>query len=56
VLTVGTNTTIGIVTKTDGKTANMTLKTEVIVEKGEKVAVSKNISGQWRLIAYAEIQ
>jgi len=55
VLTVGTNTTIGVATKTDGKTAHMVLKTEIIVEKGEKVAVSKNISGQWRLVAYAEI-
>lgn len=55
VLTIGTNTTVGIITKTDNKTATVVLKNEVIVEKKEKVAVSKNINGQWRLIAYAEI-
>lgn len=55
VLTIGTNTAVGIVTKTDNKTATVVLKNEVIVEKHEKVAISKNINGQWRLIAYAEI-
>lgn len=55
VLTIGTNTAVGIITKTDNKTATVVLKNEVIVEKKEKVAVSKNINGQWRLIAYAEI-
>ena len=54
-LTIGTNTAVGIVTKTDNKTATVVLKNEVIVEKHEKVAISKNINGQWRLIAYAEI-
>jgi translation initiation factor 2 gamma subunit (eIF-2gamma) len=33
----------------------MTLKNESIVEKGERVAISKNINGQWRLVAYGEI-
>ena len=55
VVTIGTNTTIGFVTKTDLKTVTLTLKNESIAEKGEKVAISKNINGQWRLIAYGEI-
>jgi translation initiation factor 2 subunit 3 len=55
VVTIGTNTTIGFVTKVDSKTVTMTLKNESITEKGERVAISKNINGQWRLIAYGEI-
>jgi translation initiation factor 2 subunit 3 len=55
VLTVGTNTAVGVVTQTDGKKATIVLKNELVVEKGEKIAVSKNINGQWRLVAYAEI-
>lgn len=55
VVTIGTNTTVGFVTKADSKTVTMTLKNESIVEKGEKVAISKNINGQWRLVAYGEI-
>ena len=55
VLTIGTNTTIGLVTKTDGKSAVLALKNEVVAEKNEKVALSKNINGQWRLVAYGEI-
>lgn len=55
VMTVGTNTVIGFVTKTDSKTVTLNLKNEAIAEKGEKVAISKNINGQWRLVAYGEI-
>ncbi|MCX6804087.1 MAG: translation initiation factor IF-2 subunit gamma [Candidatus Diapherotrites archaeon] len=55
VVTIGTNTAIGFVVKTDGKSCMLNLKTEVIAEKNEKVALSKNISGQWRLIAYGEV-
>jgi translation initiation factor 2 subunit 3 len=55
VLTIGTNTNVGFVLKTDGKSAVLNLKNETIAEKGEKVAISKNINGQWRLIAYGEI-
>ncbi|MEK6959448.1 MAG: translation initiation factor IF-2 subunit gamma [archaeon] len=55
VVTVGTNTVVGFVLKTDGKIATLNLKTLVIVEKGEKIALSKNINGQWRLVAYAEV-
>jgi len=55
VITIGTNTTIGFVTKVDPKTITLTLKNESISEKGERVAISKNINGQWRLVAYGEI-
>ena len=54
-MTVGTNTVIGFVTKIDAKTITLNLKNEAIAEKGERVAISKNINGQWRLVAYGEI-
>lgn len=55
VVTIGTNTAVGFVTKADPKKCTINLKTEVIAEKNEKVAVSKNIGGQWRLVAYGEV-
>ncbi|MFA6065410.1 MAG: translation initiation factor IF-2 subunit gamma [archaeon] len=55
VITIGTNTVVGFVLKTDQKSCLLNLKTEVIAEKNEKVALSKNINGQWRLIAYGEV-
>jgi len=55
VVTIGTNTAIGFVTKSDPKETVLNLKNVVVAEKGEKVALSKNIAGQWRLIAYAEV-
>jgi translation initiation factor 2 subunit 3 len=56
VITIGTNTVVGFVIKTDGKTCSLNLKSEVIAEKNEKVAISKNINGQWRLVAFGEVQ
>ena len=55
VLTIGTNIGIGVTTKNDGKNIELMLKNEVIVEKGERIAISKNINSQWRLIAYGEV-
>ena len=55
VVTIGTNTVLGFVSKIDKKTCLLNLKNEVIAEKNEKVAISKNINGQWRLIAYGEV-
>jgi len=55
VVTIGTNTVVGFVTKSDAKMTVLNLKNEVAAEKGERVALSKNINGQWRLIAYGEI-
>ena len=55
VITIGTNTVVGFVLKTDQKSCLLNLKNEVIAEKNEKVALSKNINGQWRLVAYGEV-
>ncbi len=56
VITIGTNTAVGFVIKADAKSCVLNLKNEVIAEKNEKVAISKNIAGQWRLIAFGEVQ
>ncbi|MFA5930943.1 MAG: translation initiation factor IF-2 subunit gamma [archaeon] len=55
VITIGTNTVVGFVVKSDSKATILNLKNEVIAEKNEKVAISKNINGQWRLIAFGEV-
>jgi len=55
VITIGTNTIVGFVIKIDPKSCTLNLKNEVVIEKGEKVALSKNIAGQWRLVAYGEV-
>jgi translation initiation factor 2 subunit 3 len=55
VLTIGTNTAVGIVIKNVNKEVTMKLKNVIVVEKGEKIAVSKNLDNQWRLIAYGEV-
>ncbi len=55
VLTVGTNTLVGFLKKVTPTTIIVLLKQDAIVEKGEKIAVSKHINSQWRLTAYAEV-
>jgi translation initiation factor 2 subunit 3 len=55
VLTLGTNTGIGFVTGTKKGELEINLKNEEAIEAGEKIAISKNINNQWRLIAYGEV-
>ncbi|MBT4192178.1 MAG: translation initiation factor IF-2 subunit gamma [Candidatus Diapherotrites archaeon] len=55
VLTIGTNTNIGFVGKIEKDKLTLKLKNPEVVEKSEKIAISKNINNQWRLIAYGEI-
>ena len=55
VLTIGTNTAIGLVMKSTKGEVSLKLKNAVIAEKGEKIAVSKNLENQWRLVAYGEV-
>jgi translation initiation factor 2 subunit 3 len=55
VLTIGTNTAIGTAAQSAGGKVIVSLKNEVVAEKGEKVAVSKNLNNQWRLVAYGEV-
>ncbi|MFA5764349.1 MAG: translation initiation factor IF-2 subunit gamma [archaeon] len=55
VLTLGTNTGIGFVSGVKKDELTINLKNEEAIEVGEKIAISKNINNQWRLIAYGEL-
>jgi translation initiation factor 2 subunit 3 len=55
-LSVGTATTVGVVTSAREDEAEMALKIPVAAEGGQRVAVSRRIAGKWRLIGYGIIQ
>ena len=52
-LAVGTNTALGTISKEKGKTIEVNLQKAVVVEKGQKVAISLRMESGWRLVAYA---
>jgi len=56
VLTIGTLTTIGTVTKIKPGHASITLKKAAIVEKGQRIAVSRKENMKWRLIAFGKAE
>ena len=51
-LSVGTATTVGIVTSAREETSEVSLKIPVCAEENQRVAISRKISGKWRLIGY----
>ncbi len=55
-LSVGTATTVGIVKSARQEVAEVHLKIPVCAEKGQRVAISRRISGKWRLIGHGIIQ
>jgi translation initiation factor 2 subunit 3 len=55
-ISVGTATTVGVVTSARESLADMTLKIPVVAETGQRVAVSRRIGGKWRLIGYGVIR
>jgi translation initiation factor 2 subunit 3 len=55
-LSVGTATTVGVVTSARGNESEVVLKIPVCAEKGQRVAVSRKITGKWRLIGFGIIQ
>jgi len=55
-LTMGTARTVGIVTSSKGNRTTINLKLPVCVEKGDKVAISRQVLGRWRLIGWGSIQ
>ena len=55
-LSVGTATTVGVVTSARGNESEVALKIPVCAEKGQRVAVSRKITGKWRLIGFGIIQ
>ena len=55
-ISVGTATTVGIVTSAREGHADMNLKIPVASEAGQRIAVSRRIGGKWRLIGYGVIR
>lgn len=55
-LSIGTATTVGVVTSARPEIAELTLKIPVSAEKGQRIAISRRIGGKWRLIGYGVIQ
>ncbi|MFW5904117.1 MAG: translation initiation factor IF-2 subunit gamma [Candidatus Saliniplasma sp.] len=55
-LTVGTATTVGVVSSARGTEAAVKLKRAVCAEPGQRIAISRRIKGKWHLIGYGEIQ
>ena len=55
-ISVGTATTVGVVTSARESLADMTLKIPVVAEPGQRVAVSRRIGGKWRLIGYGVLR
>lgn len=52
VLTVGTMTAVGNVVSKSKNETEIALKNAVVIEKGQKVAISKRDNVYWRLVAY----
>jgi len=55
-LSVGTATTVGVVTSGRADSAELSLKIPVVVEKGQRIAISRRITGKWRLIGYGAVR
>jgi len=55
-LTVGTATTVGIITEIRENKVRVKLKLSVCAEEGQRIAVSRRIDGKWHLIGYGEIE
>ncbi len=55
-LNVGTATTVGVVLKSDAKSADVALKLPVAAEAGSRIAISRRVGGRWRLIGYGLLQ
>jgi translation initiation factor 2 subunit 3 len=55
-LSIGTATTVGVVTSARGIESEVALKIPVCAQEGQRVAISRRIAGKWRLIGYGIIQ
>ncbi|MFA5313555.1 MAG: translation initiation factor IF-2 subunit gamma [Methanomassiliicoccales archaeon] len=55
-LSVGTATTVGVVTSARSESVDVALKLPVCAEKPQRVAISRKISNKWRLIGYGILQ
>ncbi len=53
-LTSGTSRTVGVMTE-NGKVSKIKLKLPICAERGERVALSRQVAGRWRLVGWGEI-
>ncbi|KYK22855.1 translation initiation factor IF-2 subunit gamma [Thermoplasmatales archaeon SG8-52-4] len=54
-LTIGTATTVGIVSEFHGEKIGVKLKLPVCAKEGQRIAISRRIDGRWHLIGYGNI-
>ena len=55
IVTIGTSTNLGIITTCKNDYLEIKLKMPAIVEKNQRVALSKKTESGWRLVAYGEV-
>ena len=55
-LTIGTATTVGIVSEFHGEKIGVKLKLPVCANEGQRIAISRRVDGRWHLIGYGEIE
>ncbi|NLL94235.1 MAG: translation initiation factor IF-2 subunit gamma [Thermoplasmatales archaeon] len=55
-LSIGTATTVGVVTSGKPDSVEVNLKIPVCVLEGQRVAISRRISSKWRLIGYGIVE
>jgi translation initiation factor 2 subunit 3 len=55
-LTIGTATTVGIVSDFQGEKIGVKLKLPVCANEGQRIAISRRIDGRWHLIGYGKIE
>ena len=55
-LTIGTATTVGIVSEFHAEKIGLKLKLPVCAKQGQRIAISRRIDGRWHLIGYGEIE
>lgn len=55
-LTIGTATTVGIVSEFHGEKIGVQLKLPVCANDGQRIAISRRIDGRWHLIGYGVIE
>jgi len=55
-LTIGTATTVGIVSKFHVDKISVELKLPVCANEGQRIAISRRIDGRWHLIGYGNIE
>ncbi len=56
VLTIGTMAVVGTVTSIHENKAKISLRSQVIILPGQKIAISKKTEGRWQLVAYAIVR